>query len=477
MSLRWRLAIAFAVIAAAATCASAVVAYGATSNRLTTQIDHSLLTAAQQLTVPTPANGALASAPDQPPAGPAGTGGPYLGEGAHAPGGAAGPPPGGPAGLLDLVAVQSLSRTGAVDRQVSDIALPVAGEDRAIAQHGGTPWLRTENVDGAPYRIVTAALPRGGAVQVAQSLGQTQSVLRSLRWVFALLAVAITLLAALLGWLVARRITGPLEQLTETAESVAGGGALDRTVPVGSTDEVGRLGRAFSTMLAALSNSRRQQRQLVEDAGHELRTPITSLRSNIDLLARHHDELSPEAMTRLLGDLDSELRELTELVDEVVELATDRRDDEPSAEVRMDELVSQVVGRVRARSARVIELDTEPWCVVGRRRGLERAVTNLLDNAVKFGGPGTPIEVDARCGSVIVRDHGAGIPASDLPHVFDRFYRAASARSEPGSGLGLSIVREVAEAHGGTAVAADAAGGGAAVGMRLPGLLVPHEAV
>ncbi|HXW38107.1 MAG TPA: HAMP domain-containing sensor histidine kinase, partial [Acidimicrobiales bacterium] len=443
--------------------------------RLTAQIDRSLMAAAQQLTMAAPGVGTLADeGAGQPPAGQAGTGGPDLGEGAHAPGGPAGPPPGGPAGLLDLVAVQSLSRTGAVDRQVSDIALPVTGQDRTIAQRGGAPWLRTENVDGTPYRIVTAPLPRGGAVQVAQSLGQTQSVLRSLRWLFALLALAITLVAALLGWLVARRITGPLEQLTDAAESVAEGGALDRNVSVASADEVGRLGRAFSTMLAALSTSRRQQRQLVEDAGHELRTPITSLRSNIDLLTRHHDELSPTAMTRVLGDLKGELRELTDLVDEVVELATDRRDDEPASEVRMDELTTRVVMRIRTRSGRTIELDTEPWSVVGQRRSLERAVTNLLDNAVKFSEPGTTIQVDARCGRVIVRDHGPGIAASDLPHVFDRFYRATSARSEPGSGLGLAIVREVAEAHAGTAVATDAAGGGAQVGMRLPGALVTH---
>jgi two-component system, OmpR family, sensor histidine kinase MprB len=312
-------------------------------------------------------------------------------------------------------------------------------------------------------------------VQVAQGLGQTESVLDSLRWLLALIALVITILAAVGGWLVARRITGPLEQLTDTAESVAESGTLDRRVPVEGADEVGRLGRAFSTMLITLSASQSQQRQLVEDAGHELRTPITSIRSNIDLLSRHRDDLSPEAMDRLLRDLDGELRELTDLVNEVVELATDNRNDEPSAELRMDELVSRAVSRARTRSERTIELVTEPWSVVGKPRALERAIGNLLDNALKFSPSGTVVEVDARCCGVVVRDRGPGIPPADLPFVFDRFYRSASARAEPGSGLGLAIVREVAEAHGGTAVAADPPEGGAEVGMRLPGTLLRQQ--
>ncbi len=469
MSLRWRLALALALLAAAAASVSAVVAYAATDNRLSAQIDHSLEMTARQLSGPgargagaapfpppldAPGGGILSTPPAPP---------------ADEPRSAAAPSPGGAGALLDLVVVQHLDPAGAVlDHTPSAIILPVTAGDRSIAAGGGGPWLRTEEVDHSAYRVITSPRLGGGAVQVAQSLVQTDGALSTLRWLFTLLAAVITLLAAGLGWLIARRITGPLEDLTSAAESVAGGGTLERSVPDEGNDEVGRLGRAFSTMLGALSTSRRQQHRLVEDAGHELRTPLTSLRANIDLLRRHGNNLQPAALAHLLSDLDGELRELTDLVDEVVELATDSRDSEPVAPVQMDEVVERVAERTRARSGRRVTVHTTPWSVRGRSRSLERAVNNLVDNAAKFSPDGSPIEIDAPPGRVTVRDEGPGFPEADLPSVFDRFYRATGARSLPGSGLGLSIVREVAESHGGRATAGAAPGGGAEVSIVLP---------
>jgi two-component system sensor histidine kinase MprB len=220
-------------------------------------------------------------------------------------------------------------------------------------------------------------------------------------------------------------------------------------------------------MLAALTRSRDQQQRLVQDAGHELRTPLTSLRTNIDTLRRYPD-LAGEPRERILGDLSSELRELSALVDELVALAVDRYDDEPEQTVALDQLAERAADRARRRSGRDIVVDAAPAPVVARPQALLRAVGNLLDNAVKFSPDAKPIEVTVRPGSLEVRDHGLGIAAEDLPYVLDRFYRALGARSLPGSGLGLAIVRQVVEGAGGTVQVANHPDGGAVFALRLP---------
>jgi two-component system sensor histidine kinase MprB len=373
-----------------------------------------------------------------------------------------------PPRLLDLVVVQRLDASGAVVESSGGVSLPVAAEDRALAAHGGPPWLRTETVNGAPYRVVTVPFPAGGAVQVARGLEENDGFLGSLRWRFGLLALLAAALAALAGWLVARAVTAPLERLADTADQVAATGRTDRPVETGRSDEVGRLARAFQSMLDALNRSRRQQHQLVRDAGHELRTPLTSLRSNVDVLRRHRGALPPETVERVLADVDGELRELTSLVDEVVELATDSRASEAVSEVRMEQLAAGVAERAGTRLGLPVALDAQPWTLWGRPRALERALGNLVQNAAKFSPAGSPIEIAVRPGSISVRDRGPGIPPADLPYVFDRFYRSPATAERPGSGLGLSIVRQVAEAHGGQAFAANRPDGGAEVGMHLP---------
>ena len=274
-------------------------------------------------------------------------------------------------------------------------------------------------------------------------------------------------MSILLGWLIAHGITRRLERLTSVAGVVATTGRLDVDVPTDGNDETGQLGRALSGMLSALHSSREEQHRLVQDASHELRTPLTSLRTNVAVLRRKFAGLDEASREQLLADLDSETRELTDLVNELVELATDRRDDEPVQPLRLADVVERAAARARRRTGRTVVVDADDTVCDGRPGALERAVQNLVDNACKFAAEGD-VEVCVVGGRVSVRDHGPGLAADDIPHLFDRFYRSLEMRSRPGSGLGLAIVKSVVEAHGGDVFAGNAAGGGAEIGFWLP---------
>jgi two-component system sensor histidine kinase MprB len=233
-------------------------------------------------------------------------------------------------------------------------------------------------------------------------------------------------------------------------------------------DELSRLGSSFNTMLEALDDSQRAQRQLVEDASHELRTPLTSLRTNIEVLA-NADSLPAEDRRRLLRDVVRQLEELTALVTGLVDLARGEEPEDAAEAVRFDRLVAEAVDRARLHSHdKQFSAELEPCVVQGVPARLDRAVGNLLDNAAKWSSPGGTVEVGLRDGELSVRDHGPGIEPADVPHVFDRFYRAPSARRLPGSGLGLAIVRQVADSHGGEVSVEAADGGGARLVLRLP---------
>jgi two-component system, OmpR family, sensor histidine kinase MprB len=370
---------------------------------------------------------------------------------------------------LEQVLVQAIDGTGNITASPPSGALPVDDSDRAMAQNddqGAASW-REVSIDGEPFRMVTIAGGGGqGAVQLARSLAEVESVLDSILHRTLLATALVTLLAIAIGWFVARQITKRITRLTGAAEEVAATGRLDVAVPVDGNDEAGRLGAAFNEMLAALATSKDAQQRLVQDAGHELRTPLTSLRTNVSVL-RRYDSLPPDSRARLVDDLDGESRELTTLVNELVELATDRRIDEPVDDVALGTLVDQAAERVRRRTSRTIDVSRDDTIVRGRPGALARAISNMIENAAKFSDAG-PIEVEQRAGRVEVRDRGPGIADADLPHVFDRFYRAADARSRPGSGLGLAIVRDVAEAHGGRVFASGREGGGACVGFEIP---------
>jgi len=377
----------------------------------------------------------------------------------------------------------------------SNPVLPVGADDRKIAASALAGKLvehKSVDVSGDIYRVATVGLGHGhGAVQVAQELSSTDDLLRSLQQRTALLMVSVVVAAGLFGWWLARRITGRLVRLAGAAEDVARTRRLGIQVPVTGNDEVARLGRSFDRMLGRLAQSEEDQRRLVQDAGHELRTPLTSLRTNISLL-RRIDELPPAAREELVADLAQESRELTDLVNELVALAAGQSDTEPVQRLTLTDVAEDAATIARRRTGRgIVVRATGDTTVDGRASALQRAVSNLLENAAKFDRDGAaPIEVVVTgpqhppqledsdepdtgppLGSVRVEvlDRGPGIEESDLLRIFDRFYRAADARSLPGSGLGLSIVREVATSHGGAPFAYRREGGGAAIGFTVGG--------
>ncbi|MFJ5557471.1 sensor histidine kinase [Streptomyces sp. NPDC093250] len=375
--------------------------------------------------------------------------------------------------------VQVLGADGSVF-DPGDPGLPVVGSDRRIAgaATAGRVVVHADvDVGNDVYRVATVSLGGGrGAVQVAQEFSNTEDLLRALQRRTLILMAAVVVGAGLFGWWLARRITRRLVVLTRTAEAVARTRRLGIPVPVAGYDEVGRLGRAFDRMLGRLAQSEEDQRRLVQDAGHELRTPLTSLRTNISLL-RRIDELPPGTREELVADLTQEARELTDLVNELVDLAAGQYDTEPPQRVDLADIAEEVAGAARRRTGREILVSASGDTTADGRPGmLTRAVSNLVENAVKFDREGCgPVEIGvagpARPGvvRVEVRDRGPGIADDDLTRVFDRFYRAADARSLPGSGLGLSIVREVALAHGGAPYAFRRDGGGTVTGFTVGG--------
>ena len=308
-------------------------------------------------------------------------------------------------------------------------------------------------IDGERYRLRSETLLTGVVVQVARSLEETDSTLSAIRTRLWVLGVGVTVGAVGLGWLAARRLARPLEQLSDAAEHITATGDLTTPLAVEAGGEVGQVSRSFSEMLAALDESRRQQQQLVVDAGHELRTPLTTLRTNADLLAS--GKLDAADTERALASIRAEVDELANLTTELVELSADAPGDPVREVVDLGEVVRGAADRASRRHGRNVVVDGESADVVGDPAQLDRAVTNLLDNAAKFSPEGAPIEVLVGSDRVEVADRGPGIDCDDLPHVFDRFYRATASRTLPGSGLGLAIVAQAAAAHGGDAYAAN----------------------
>ena len=345
----------------------------------------------------------------------------------------------------------------------------VADGLRSFVYHNGV------TTAGVAMRVFTHRVPGrpGAAVSVAEPLADTQTSLNNLG-LFLIVVSGIGVVAAgSAGLIIARTGLKPVDELTKTVEHIARTEDLDAKIPVTGRDEIARLSESFNMMTAALASSRDHQRRLIADAGHELRTPLTSLRTNIDLLVKSESTgrpLPPQTRRRLLASVTAQLRELTSLVGDLLELA---RPDQRTAQVEvvgLHEVVGTAVERARLRGPGLrIDVDTAPWYVHADPGSLERAVVNLLDNAVKFSPPLGDIEVRLKEGELTVRDHGPGIAAEDLPHVFERFWRSASARSLPGSGLGLSIVARVIEESGGEVRLEHAGGGGTLARVRLPG--------
>ncbi len=465
MSLRLKIVAALVLLATCATAAVGVSSYISTRKELNEVIDRSLQDAA--------ANPALVLrffGRDRVPGFGPGRGGSGFDNDGDADGG-----PGAPPRIFDSVLAQIIDADGAILRSPQSGELPVDDSDRAVASGAftGTSQPRDVTIDGEAYRMLTVGLD-GGAVQIARSARETERALDVIR-TRTLLSVALVIgAAAIAGWLIGRQVTRRLVRLTQAADDVAVTGRLDVEVPVSGSDETGRLGMAFNGMLGALARSRDQQQQLVQDAGHELRTPLTSLRTNVSVLRRWQN-LEPAARQQLVDDLDSETKELTSLVNELVELATDRRDDEPAQQCDLSALCEQAAARVRRRTGREIFVVGDDSLVSCRPAAIDRAVLNLIDNAAQFSADQnveSVIEVEVSGGRVAVSDRGPGIPTGDLSHVFDRFYRSVASRSLPGSGLGLAIVRDIVESHGGAVFAESRDGGGSTVGFTLPLLAV-----
>jgi two-component system sensor histidine kinase MprB len=315
------------------------------------------------------------------------------------------------------------------------------------------------------------------ALQLARPLNSVQAILTSLRLVLALVLLAGIALAAWLGRIAARRVLRPLGEVAEAAKHIGETEDLSGRIRVHADDEVGQLARRFNTMLdrlegsrAALDHSMRAQRQLVADASHELRTPVTSLRTNIEVLLEG-GELDPEDRRRLLADVVEQSEELTALVGDLIELA---RGDQPGPEtddVRVDGVVSESLARARRNAPGIrFEATLVPTLIDGVPDRLGRAINNLLDNAARHSPPGGTVEVRVDPKGVVVRDHGPGVDREDQPYVFDRFFRGRDSRGRQGSGLGLAIVRQVAEQHGGSVSVTNAPDGGAVFTLRLPGM-------
>ncbi|GAA2149581.1 HAMP domain-containing sensor histidine kinase [Nocardioides koreensis] len=357
--------------------------------------------------------------------------------------------------------------------------LSLGQQEVDVVDHRSSYSIRTINAGGIDYRVVAVPTETGGALVLAQPLGPQQRVLDRLGAVMLLFGAAGVIAAGMAGWGVARNGLRPVRRLTTSVEHIARTEDLT-PLPVEGDDEIARLATAFNQMLTALSASRDRQRQLVADAGHELRTPLTSLRTNLDLLAQadgpggSHD-LPEEARRELLEDVRAQIEELTTLIGDLVELARDEPLTHVVECVDLSEVVDRAIARVRRRAPGVtFDVASNPWWVVGEPAALERAITNLLDNAAKWSPPEGTVTVRLSHGVLTVEDQGPGIAPADLPHVFDRFYRSQESRSMPGSGLGLSIVRQVASRHSGAVAAGSSQQGGARLTLRLPGHVQPY---
>ena len=441
MSLRLKIALSLAVIVSIGVAAVSLVTYRTTDTRLMEEVDRSLVQATERFL--------------QRPGG----GRPFR------PGSTVVNIPERPLGIEQFV-VQVSDLSGDVLAATDGVSLPITPVGVGPGGESVPTFSSVTSLEGIDYRVRTVALPQG-VVQLGRDLTENNNVLADLRQRMAVVAVVVAVVAALIGWFTVTGVTRRLRRLSAAVEEVATTGRLDVEAPRSGADEAGRLGRTFADMLAALSRSREQQQRLVQDAGHELRTPLTSLRTNLDVLRRHTD-IDPETRGQIISDLDRDVSDLEALVEEVVALAADRHTDELPQPILLREHVAPLVERAVRRSGRVIDLTADESVCIVRPQLFERAVSNLIDNALKFDTSGGTIDVDITRGTVTVADRGPGVEEGQEQVIFERFHRATSARTLPGSGLGLSIVADVAASHGGKVFARRRTAGGAEVGFTLP---------
>lgn len=356
---------------------------------------------------------------------------------------------------------------------ISRPRLPVSATDLEIAnlppQDNIVRSVGDRTVNGVKYRVLVSSNPRG-ALMVGRSMEDVTQTLNGLRGWLIMISISGSLAAGLVGWLVADRVLRPVSRLAAATEQVAETRRFDADLRVEGSDELGALARSFNSMLSTLRASREQQERLVRDANHELRTPLTSLRTNLDVLRRRHDDIEPEQRNSIIEEMDGEVRELTELVTELVGFATNSTNLDPESFVEVDlaAMCRETAARTIRRTGRTIDVEgVDAAPVLGDPSGLGRAIGNLVGNAVKFSGAQHPITIVVGPECVEVHDRGPGIDPDDLGRIFDRFYRSDATRTMPGSGLGLAIVSDIAFAHGGETYAQNRDGGGAVVGFTI----------
>jgi two-component system, OmpR family, sensor histidine kinase MprB len=459
LSLRARLAVLTSMAVAVAVAACAVGCWFIVRGRLIEQLDRSL-------------SGPMATGPHA---------GPLL---TYSPQAICGRPPDDRfRELLPTIRVLRADGT-ACSPPGSTETLVTTDADRAVALgERGALFRNGTTTAGTPVRVFTRPNRPGShvAVSIARPLSQVDESLRSLTMLLVVVTGVGVLGAATAGLLIARAGLRPVDRLTEAVEHIARTEDLRTTIPVEGGDEIARLSRSFNSMTGALANSRERQQQLIVDAGHELRTPLTSLRTNIDLMLRSETtgrSLPAPDKRRLLANVKAQLTELTSLVGDLLDLARPEAVGNGAADedVALHEVVEHAVARARLRGPGLrVDAAVDPWYVRGHAPSLERAVVNLLDNAVKFSPPDGTITVRLDGGTLTVRDQGPGIPPQDLPHVFDRFWRSPSARGLPGSGLGLAIVARAVHEAGGEVRLGPADGGGTLAWLRLPGAETPPQ--
>jgi two-component system sensor histidine kinase MprB len=453
MSLRRRLALIAAACVAAAVLVAALACYMVVRHQLRSQVDNALRAQASAVQ-----NGDYHAIAQQVPGIPASAGGPAQ-------------------------YVQVVFSNGTTRPVSGGLSLPATSEAVAVADGRSGADLSDVHVGNNHLRTITFPLqvsvnggnPQTVALELARPLNGVDGVLRDLRLILVIVILGGMGLAAALGRFAGRRVLAPLAEVAQAAQHIGETDDLSRRIRVHADDEVGQLARRFNAMLdrlegsrAALDESVRAQRQLVADASHELRTPVTSLRTNIEVLLVGA-ELDADDRERLLTDVVEQSEELTALVGDLIELA---RGDEPgfaSEDVRLDRIAEACLVRARRNNPGLQFIaHLEPVTLDGVPARLERAINNLLDNASRHSPAGGKVVLTVDAQGLSVRDHGSGIAEEDLPYVFDRFYRGAGARGSQGSGLGLAIVRQVTAQHGGTTSAANAPDGGAVFTLRLP---------
>jgi two-component system, OmpR family, sensor histidine kinase MprB len=434
MTLRTRIAAAAGLAVALAVIAVSVAVYLGVRNELRDEVDASLHGRADSLADSARSN--QERAPDVPRE-----------------------PFGGPEGYVQVVRPSGRL----LRRSPTGEVLPLDERAHRIARRGSGEELVDTTVEGLHLRVLTRGLgDGGGALQVARPLDEVDRQLDRILLVLVFVSAAGVALGAGLGALVARTALAPIASFTRRTEQLAADPDPSERMEVTGRDELSRLARSFNSTLDALERSVEAQRHLVADASHELRTPISSLRANIQTL-QDAERLPAGELASLRADIVEEFDELTALVADIVELARGSKRDELADDVRLDRIVEEIADRaqVRARDRVGFKVEVEPTVVRGEPLRIQRAVANLVDNAVKWSPAGGAIALELSDGELTVRDHGPGFADADLPHVFERFFRAEAARGLPGSGLGLAIVRQAAEAHGGFATAGNAPGGGA----------------